>query len=152
MFLGQGVRSLVGIRRDAFRAGDIHIGAIARLVRFFGYGADGVQLLFRVYEALVSSGNIVVHLDAEDVALLGIADNLVRAVVAQAVALRCVRSESNSVRAGNSWDTAKGCEHQQKNPAATRDGVDTGSLLSGLEIWEVLASFADYFANFAVRV
>src|SRR5689334_15662931 len=54
-------------------------------MRLLSYVTDGLQLLFRVYEAFVSSGNVVVDLDAEHVALLGIADYLVRAVVAQPV-------------------------------------------------------------------
>ena len=85
MFLGHGVRSLVGVGRDAFRACDVHEGVIARLVRLLGHGPDGAQLLFRIDETLVPPGNIVVHFDAKDVALLGVADNLLRIVGLQAV-------------------------------------------------------------------
>ena len=44
-----------------------------------------LQLFFRIDKALVASGNIVVHLNAEDVAVLRVGDNLVRVVWLQAV-------------------------------------------------------------------
>ena len=50
--------------------------ATARMARSFSSGID---------EALVAPGNIVVHFNAEDVALLGVADNLFRIVGLQAV-------------------------------------------------------------------
>ena len=92
MFLGQRVRSLVRIRGDAFRACDVDEGVVARLVRLLSHGADRLQLLFRIHEAFVSPGNVVVHLNPEDVALLGVADNLLRVV-----GLQSVRPDANVV-------------------------------------------------------
>src|SRR6476646_4611732 len=119
MFLSQRVRSFVCVRCDAFGAGDVDISAIARLVRLLSYIMNGLQLFFRVYEALVSSGNVIVHLDTEDIGVMGIANYLVRAVVAQSVASDAyVVSPILSCR--KFLAQAKGCDHQQECCSDTR--------------------------------
>ena len=86
MLLSQRVRRMVCIGGNAFRARDINEGVIAGLVCFLSHRANGSQLFFRVDEAFVAPGNIVVYFDSKDIAFLRLADDLFRIVGLQAVA------------------------------------------------------------------
>ena len=86
MVLGHAVSCLSGVSRDALSAGDVNECVIAGGVRLLGHRADCLQLFRRVDKALVTSGNIVIHFDAEDVTGYGALNNLIRIVRSQAVA------------------------------------------------------------------
>src|SRR5207248_2545375 len=79
MVFGQGVRSLIGVCRDALCAGDIDERVVVSLVSLLGDRADGIQLFGGIEKAFIAAGNIVVDLDAEDFAGHGVGNDLVGA-------------------------------------------------------------------------
>ena len=76
MILGQRVRAGVGVLRDALGPGDVHERAVPSRVSLGGQLPDGRELRLRIQEALVAAGDVVVHLDAEDMAVRGIAHDV----------------------------------------------------------------------------
>ena len=54
-------------------------------MRLFATARIAAQLFFRVDEALVSSGNIVVYLNSKDLAFLRVANDLIGIVGLQAI-------------------------------------------------------------------
>jgi hypothetical protein len=80
MVLGHRVRSLIGIRSDAFSAGYVNERVIPSLMSLFGYGPNGFQLLCRIEKAFIAARNVVIDLDAEDVALLRLTYDLLGVV------------------------------------------------------------------------
>jgi hypothetical protein len=76
----------VRICRNAFEACDVDEGFISRLVRGFGSTVDGLQLFSGIKVALVAAGYVVVHLDSENVALLGFRNDGGNAIAIQTVA------------------------------------------------------------------
>ena len=73
MVLGERVRVPVGVLRDALGAGDVDEGAVPGGVGLVRQFPDGGELLLRMEEALVAAGDVVVHLDAEHMAVGGLA-------------------------------------------------------------------------------
>ena len=86
MILRQRVRVAVGVLRDALGPGDVHERAVASRVRLAGERANVSQLHVGIEEALVASGDVVVHLDAKDMAVRGVAHDVGGRPSAQAVA------------------------------------------------------------------
>ena len=85
VFFGEGARGLVAVGRDALGAGYVDEGVVVGAVRFLGECADVVQLLGRIEEAFVAARDVVVDLDAEDLAGGGVGNNFVRAFLPQTV-------------------------------------------------------------------
>ena len=77
MIFHHGVRRFVGVGGDAFGAGDVDESAVADFVSGFGDGVDGFQFRGRIEKAFVAAGDVVIDLDAEDVALGGFADDVI---------------------------------------------------------------------------
>ena len=73
MVLGEGVRALVAVLRDALGAGDVDEGTVPGSVGRFRQLPDRSELFLRIEEALVATSDVVVHLDAEHMAVRGLA-------------------------------------------------------------------------------
>ena len=113
MILGQRVRVAVGVLRDALGPGDVHERAVASRVRLAGERANVSQLRVGIEEALVAAGDVVVHLDAEDMAVRGVAHDVGGRPSARGRSRRCARDGSSSAPSGvaaadGSWLTWRG--------------------------------------------
>ena len=85
MIFDNRVRGLVGMCRNAFCASDVHVHFIVGLVYLLRYVPQDFEFLSRIEKALVASGDVVVHFNAEDVIFGRLAYDLIRIVTIQAV-------------------------------------------------------------------
>ena len=70
---------------DALRACDVHEGFVAHAMSGLRSCAEVLQFLGRIEKAFITPGNVIVHLDAENVARLCVADNGFGIVRAQTI-------------------------------------------------------------------
>src|SRR5579863_2636014 len=85
MFFGERVRSPIGVGRDALGSRNVHECAIARAMRLLSNVADCFQFLFRIDEAFITAGDVVIDFDSKDSAFLSVAYDLGCIVISQAV-------------------------------------------------------------------
>src|SRR5437588_9839995 len=85
MLLGQRVRRLVCIGGDAFCSRDIYKSMIPGVVGGARQFANSSEFFSRIHKALVTPGNIVIHLNTIDVAFAGQSNDLISVVRSQAV-------------------------------------------------------------------
>src|SRR6266700_8004064 len=83
MILGHRMWGLIGLAGNALKTCDVNDRPVSRLVCALRYSADCGQFLFWMQEAFVTPRNVVVRFNAEDVALVRLADNLLSAPRAQ---------------------------------------------------------------------
>src|SRR5208282_736127 len=119
MILRQRVRSLIAVRRDAFGPGDVDEGVVSGLMRRFRYVMNRLQLFFWLEKAFIASRNIVVDLNAEDTARLGLVDNLLRIAAPESV--RADAHVVSPVLLGRDWSGRQAQREQSyKDPYEKR--------------------------------
>ncbi|PWT80229.1 MAG: hypothetical protein C5B58_12100 [Acidobacteria bacterium] len=93
MVLHRGMGGFLRMRRNALRAGNVNEGAVVRRVRLVGNGANGFQFCRWIEKAFVAAWYIVIHFHAEDVPLLGVANDGVRVVP-----MKTIGADADAVR------------------------------------------------------